>query len=72
MNGAQAMPGRRKALMAGLAAAAALAAPQDATAANRARDGKIAVTEEFEAARKAGTREALRTVSGAPARQRSR
>ncbi len=53
------MPGRSKALMAGLAAAAALATPQDAGAANRARDGKIAVTEEFEAARKAGTREAF-------------
>lgn len=53
------MPDRRKAIMAGLAAATTLAAPQDATSANRARDGKIAVTEEFEAARKTGTREAL-------------
>ena len=53
------MSGRKKALLTGLAAAAALVAPPDANAANRARDGKIAVTEEFEAARKAGTREAF-------------
>lgn len=53
---------RKSALFAGVAAAAALAAPLEpggAAAGNTARDGRIAVTEEFEAARRAGTREAL-------------